>query len=190
MGRWFPENRRPLVTLDIQGTDSVIAGGTTCCLGILSYLGIPMFSKSGKIRGVVRALTYQPREFGQDEVDLLQLLANGAAVALENAHLFEQVQRKSKELQEAYEVKSNFFNTMAHELKTPLHVLIGTQKLMADGLYGKLDERAKQGFETIGANVRSLLDLINEILELARIEAKRVLTHIEPFLRELCQHLD
>jgi len=179
---WIIENRRPLMIPDSIQEGSLPPGETVKALGVRGYLGVPLFSRGGEVIGVLRALTYQPREFAQEEVDLIQQLANGAAVAIENARLFEEVQKKSQELEEAYKTKSSFLNTMAHELRTPLNVLIATMQLFRDGFYGALSEKHITGFEPMERNARNLLDLISGILELARLEAKRVPLQIEEFL--------
>jgi len=179
---WIIENRRPLMIPDSIQEGSLPPGETVKALGVRGYLGVPLFSRGGEVIGVLRALTYQPREFAQKEVDLIQQLANGAAVAIENARLFEELQKKSQEVEEAYRTKSEFLNTMAHELRTPLNVLIATMQLFRDGFYGALSEKHITGFEPMERNARNLLDLISGILELARLEAKRVPLQIEEFL--------
>jgi signal transduction histidine kinase len=180
---WIIKNRRALSIPDItkaEGED-IPTGERTAQLGIRGYLGVPLFSRGGEVIGVLRAMTYQPREFTQEEADLLQQLANGAAIALENAHLFEEVQKKSTELAEAFRTKSAFLNTIAHELKTSLHVIMGTEQLLSDGTYGAVTEEQKQALDRIERNVRDVLALIEEILQLARLETRRVPIHIEEF---------
>ena len=94
---WILENRGPLVIADIAQETNISTESTTRQIGIRGYLAVPLFSKGGDIVGVMRALTYQPREFTQEEVDLLQQLANGTAVALENARLFQETERRARE---------------------------------------------------------------------------------------------
>ncbi|MGH7773792.1 MAG: sensor histidine kinase [Candidatus Binatia bacterium] len=189
--RWIVENRKPLMIPDSAEEETFPPGETVKSLGLRGYLGVPLLSKSGEVTGILRALTYQPREFTQEEVDLLQQLANGAAVALENARLFEEVQKKSKELEEAFKAKSEFLNTMAHELRTPLNVVIGHTELLEVGFYGDLDQKIIQRLETIGKNARTILNLTDEVLELARIEAKRVPLQIKEFpLKEMMDELE
>ena len=179
---WIIENRRPLMIPDSIQEGSLPPGETVKALGVRGYLGVPLFSRGGEVIGVLRALTYQPREFAQKEVDLIQQLANGAAIAVENSRLLSELTVKSQELEEAYKTKSAFLNTMAHELRTPLNVLIATMQLFRDGFYGALSEKHITGFEPMERNARNLLDLISGILELARLEAKRVPLQIEEFL--------
>ncbi|MCZ6625256.1 MAG: GAF domain-containing protein [Deltaproteobacteria bacterium] len=95
--RWIMENRRPLVIADMTEETDIPAGDTTRRLGIRGYLAVPLFSRGGQVIGVLRALTYEPREFTEAEVDLIQHLANGAALALENARLFQETERRAQE---------------------------------------------------------------------------------------------
>ncbi|TAJ79266.1 GAF domain-containing protein, partial [bacterium] len=102
--RWIIEHRKPLLIRDAMEEKDLPSGKTVKSLGLQGYLGVPLFSKGGEVIGVLRALSYQPRDFTQDEVDFSQQLANGAATALENARLFEEVRRKSRELESLIKV--------------------------------------------------------------------------------------
>ena len=82
---------------DIVQSEGIASGDTIKALGIRGYLGVPIFSHGGEVIGVLRALMYEPREFSQEEVDLLQQLANGAAVALEDAQLFQETEQRAQE---------------------------------------------------------------------------------------------
>ncbi|HEY2989219.1 MAG TPA: GAF domain-containing protein [Candidatus Binatia bacterium] len=94
---WIVRNRRPLVISDITQESDIPAGETVRELGIHGYLAVPVFSRTGEVIGVLRALTYEPREFGSAEVDLLQQVANGTAVAITNARLFAETQQRAHE---------------------------------------------------------------------------------------------
>lgn len=188
---WIVKNRRPLTIPDITRAEEFASGETLQALGLRGYLGVPIFSRDRQVMGVFRALTYQPRGFTQEEVDLSQQLANSAAIAIENTMLFNEVQKKSKELEEAIKTKSDFLNTLAHELRTPLIVITGNTQLLKDGIYGPLDEKAKKGIEVISRSSHSLINLIDEFLDLARLEAKRVPLRIEEFsLKEMTDELE
>ncbi|MGH7835815.1 MAG: GAF domain-containing protein [Candidatus Binatia bacterium] len=180
---WYVENRRPLIIPDIS-EDSPLAAlvsETTRRMGVRGYLGAPLLSRSGDVVGVFRVLSVEPREFTREEAELLLQLANGAAVAIENANLFEEVKKKTEEIEEAYQTKSDFLNTMAHELRTHLNVIMGNTQLLHDGYYGEIDDRIRNGLKTTERNAQALLHLINEILDLARLEAKNVPLSIAPF---------
>lgn len=195
MGRgrstWVMENKAPFTIKDIS-QDKVFGPGQVLReIGVKGYLLVPLISRGQKSIGVLGISTVTEREFTQEEIALAQELAAGAAVAIENARLFEEVQKKSQELEEAYKTKSAFLNTMAHELRTPLNVLIATQQLFTDGFYGELNPEQRKGFEPMQRNAVNLLNLISSILDLARLEAKRVPLQIEEFpLKELTDELE
>jgi GAF domain-containing protein/CheY-like chemotaxis protein len=94
---WIVTNRRAVVISDIRKETDIPAGDSVRDLGVRGYLAVPLFSRSGEVMGILRALTYEPRDFSQSEVDLLQQLANGAAIALTNARLFEETERRAGE---------------------------------------------------------------------------------------------
>ncbi len=95
--RWIVSNRRPLVIPDMTKETGVSAEDTVRKLGIRGYLAVPLFSRSGEVIGILRAFTYEPREFSRSEVDLFQQLANGTAIALTNARLFEETEQRAHE---------------------------------------------------------------------------------------------
>src|SRR3970282_165754 len=92
--RWILDKRRPLLIPDITKTDQFSRGGSIRKVGVRGYVGVPIFSRGGDIIGILRALTYGPREVSPEEVDLLQLMANGTGIALENAKLLEQTKKQ------------------------------------------------------------------------------------------------
>jgi GAF domain-containing protein len=96
---WIVSNSRALMIPDITQAERIASGENLERLGVRGYLGVPLFSRDGKVIGVLRALSYGPREFTEEEIDLLQQLANGTAIALENANLFQEVHQKSEELE-------------------------------------------------------------------------------------------
>lgn len=149
--------------------------------GLHGFLGAPLFSKDKKPLGLLFVCTRAAREFSQRELSLIQQFANGAAIAIENAALFNEARKKSGELELAYQAKSDFLNTMAHELRTPLNVIIGTEQLVTDGFFGNLTEGQRKGLEPLARSAEDLLHLINGILDLARLEAGRVPLRVEEF---------
>jgi GAF domain-containing protein len=94
---WIMRNRRALVIPDLSKESDFPVGETIREIGIRGYLAVPFFSRTGEVMGILRALTYEPREFSQSEVDLLQQLANGMAIALTNARLFEETEQRAHE---------------------------------------------------------------------------------------------
>ena len=187
---WVMRNMRPLAIPDVEQDTEFGPGHIMQEEGIKSYLGLPLVARGRQPVGVLVGQSRTPRAFTADEITLAEEFATGAAIAIENARLFEEVQKKTRELAEAYEAKSDFLNMMAHELKTPLNVILGNTQLIKDGYYGDVGAGVGKGLETTARNAQSLLKLINETLDLARLEARRVPVRIEEFsLRILLDEL-
>jgi len=187
---WVIRNLQPLAIPDIEQDKEFGQGHIMREEGVKSYLGLPLVGRGGRPVGVLIGQSRTPRVFTTEDIRLAEQFATGAAIAIENARLFEQVQKKTRELEEAYEAKSDFLNMMAHELKTPLNVILGNTQLIKEGYYGAVGAGVGKGLETTQRNARSLLKLINEILDLARLEARRVPVRIEEFsLRKLLDEL-
>jgi signal transduction histidine kinase len=102
-------------------------------------------------------------------------------IALENVRLFTEIQEKSHQLEIASQHKSQFLANMSHELRTPLNAIIGYTEMMADGLYGNVGEKAQGVLERVQSNGRHLLGLINDVLDLSKIEAGQLVLAIEDY---------
>ena len=178
---WVIENRRPLAIRDISQDKIFGPGHLMRAMGVKGYLCFPLISRDRKPIGTLQVTTLTEREFQQDEIILAQQFASVAAIAIENARLYEEVQQKSQELEDAFKAKTAFLNTMAHELRTPLNVMVGTQQLILDGVYGEVSEEAKKGLKVIGRQAFTMVQLINEILDLARVEAGGVSSDVDNF---------
>src|SRR5262249_24402331 len=187
---WVMRNLRPLAIPDIEQDKEFGQGHIMRAEGIKSYLGLPLAARGGQAVGVISRQSRTLWVFATEDIRLAEQFATGAAIAIQNARLFEEVQKKTRELEEAYEAKSDFLNMMAHELKTPLNVILGNTQLVKDGYYGAVGAGVGKGLETTQRNAQSLLKLINEILDLAGLECRRVPVRIEEFsLRKLLDEL-
>ena len=102
-------------------------------------------------------------------------------IAIENVRLFTEIQEKSRQLEIASQHKSQFLANMSHELRTPLNAIIGYTEMMADGLYGDVPEKAQGVLERVQSNGRHLLGLINDVLDLSKIEAGQLVLAIEEY---------
>ncbi len=118
---------------------------------------------------VVRRRT--PGEFAKNTVDIIKTFAAQSALAIQNARLFHEIEDKSRQLEEASQHKSQFLANMSHELRTPLNAILGYTELMADGAYGEPSEKMLGILTRLEANGRHLLGLINDVLDLSKIEA-------------------
>ncbi|TAJ87199.1 GAF domain-containing protein [bacterium] len=170
LSSWTLEHRRPLMIQDVTKTD-LPTGTTLKNLGLHGYLGVPLFSRSGEVMGILRALTYQPREFTQEEVDLLQQMASGSAIALENARLLEHIKNQAVELEKANKVKDEFLGFVSHELKTPVNAVLGYAEMIQERLFGEINpEQVRALGKVIGCS-RDLINMINSLLQATQIEA-------------------
>jgi signal transduction histidine kinase len=138
--------------------------------GFGSLLAIPAKRNQRLIGGIVVARR-SGGGFDEREIGLLHTFANGSTIAIENARLFHQLGRKNIDLQQASEHKSQFLANMSHELRTPLNAVIGYTELLLDDIYGQVPQRMREVMARIEANGRHLLGLINDVLDLSKIEA-------------------
>jgi len=120
-------------------------------------------------------------EFPPETVQLMQTLASQSVLAIQNARLFREIADKSEQLALASEHKSQFLANMSHELRTPLNAILGYAELLVDGIYGVMTERPKGVLERIQNNGRHLLALINDVLDLAKIEAGQLTLTLEDY---------
>jgi len=112
--------------------------------------------------------------YSAKEIELLRTFANGCTIAIEHARLFYEVGQKNQALQLANQHKSQFLANMSHELRTPMNAILGFTDLMLDGIYGDLDPRLKKPVDQLQMNGQHLLRLINDVLDLSKIEAGRL----------------
>jgi signal transduction histidine kinase len=128
---WIQQYRQPLVIPDLARTD-LPTGTTMKNLGLRGYIGVPLFSRGGEVIGVLRALSYQPRDFTQEEVELLQLLASGSGVALENAKLLDEIKRQAVALESSSQAKDELMKVMARQKEELARLNAGLQSEIAE----------------------------------------------------------
>jgi PAS domain S-box-containing protein len=143
-----------------------------------SEAAIPL-KVSGKTLGVIDIHSTQPHAFTSDVIAVLQSLADQVAVAINNATLYLESQELIKNLQEVDKLKSQFLANMSHELRTPLNSIIGFSRVILKGIDGPITDMQQQDLTAIYNSGQHLLGLINDILDLARIEAGKMELNFE-----------
>ena len=121
------------------------------------------------------------RPFTDKQIELVQTFADQAVIAIENVRLFEEIQEKSRQLEEASKHKSQFLANMSHELRTPLNAILGYTELILDGIYGDAPEKMRTVLERVQTNGKHLLGLINDVLDLSKIEAGQLVLTLNDY---------
>jgi signal transduction histidine kinase len=145
--------------------------------GWRSVLAVPMV-RGDKIMGVLVIQRRSTGSFPPHISELLQTFATQSALAIVNARLFRELQTKTGELEVASRHKSEFLASMSHELRTPLNAVIGFSEVLLDRMFGELNERQEEYVRDIWNSGKHLLELINEILDLSKVEAGQMV--LEP----------
>jgi GAF domain-containing protein len=138
--------------------------------GYRARLLAPMVTPDGVV-GALVVRRKEPGEFPKAIVDLLQTFASQSALAIQNARLFTEIDEKSRQLEIASQHKSQFLANMSHELRTPLNAILGYTELILDNIYGETPEKMREVLDRLQANGKHLLGLINDVLDLSKIEA-------------------
>jgi signal transduction histidine kinase len=152
----------------------------TAASGARSVLLAPMNSM-GVTTGALTVVRSEPGGFSEREVELIRTFADQAVIAMENVRLFREIQDKSAQLEVANKHKSEFLANMSHELRTPLNAIIGFSEVLIERMFGEVNEKQADYLKDIHDSGKHLLSLINDILDLSKIEAGRMELELSTF---------
>ncbi len=138
--------------------------------GFKALLAVPL-ERSGQVVGLLIVRRREPGWLPKATVELVKTFAAQSVLAIQNARLFSEIDEKSRQLEIESKHKSQFLANMSHELRTPLNAILGYTELILDHIYGEAPERMRQVLSRVQTNGRHLLGLINDVLDLAKIEA-------------------
>ena len=156
--------------------------------GWRSMLAVPLV-RENRILGALVVRRRITGEFSEQVTDLLETFASQSALAIHNARLFQELALKTHELEIASRHKSEFLASMSHELRTPLNAVIGFSEVLLDRLFGEVNDKQVEYLEDIRDSGRHLLELLNEILDLSKVEAGRMELELgDASLREALEH--
>jgi len=148
--------------------------------GYRALLGVPLLREE-QVIGVLTVSRKTPGDFAPEIVRVLMAFATQSALAIQNARLFHEIEDKSQQLEAASRHKSEFLANMSHELRTPLNAVIGFSEVLLQRMFGVLNDKQDEYLKDIYASGQHLLSLINDILDLSKIEAGRMELAPAPF---------
>jgi signal transduction histidine kinase len=162
--------RKPVQIADMRAAAAPHVLEVVVRAGFRALLVVPLLG-ADRVVGALVVRRKQVGEFPQSTIDLLQTFAAQSVVAIQNARLFGEIEEKSRELAVASQHKSQFLANMSHELRTPMNAILGYTELILDDIYGETPAKLREVLDRVQANGRHLLGLINDVLDLSKIEA-------------------
>jgi PAS domain S-box-containing protein len=179
--------REPTQVADLKDQAPTAVNDIISRAGYHALLLAPLL-RGQDIVGLLVVRRAAPGAFPKSTADLLQTFADQSAVAIQNARLFSEIAEKGKELAVASQHKSQFLANMSHELRTPLNAILGYTELIADGIYGQPSEKMLGVLKRLESNGKHLLGLINDVLDLSKIEAGQLELELSDYsLQDIAQ---
>jgi signal transduction histidine kinase len=148
--------------------------------GYRSVLAVPLLLDQRTMGGLV-VWRKETGSFPPETVNLLQTLASQSVLAIQNARLFREIEDKGRQLEIASKHKSQFLANMSHELRTPLNAILGYTKLISHNIYGEVPAKIRDVLERVEQSGQHLLALINDVLDVSKIEAGQLVLSLSEY---------
>jgi signal transduction histidine kinase len=179
--------REPVQIEDLLANPPTPAQDIIARAGFRALLVVPLLGRDHVVGALVVRRKAQGA-FPQNTIDLLKTFASQSVLAIQNAHLFTEIDEKSRQLEIASQHKSQFLANMSHELRTPLNAILGYTELILDNIYGETPDKMREVLDRLQANGKHLLGLINDVLDLSKIEAGELTLDLADYsLKEVVQ---
>jgi CheY-like chemotaxis protein/signal transduction histidine kinase len=177
----------PIQVADLQDDAQSPLNEIILRAGFRARLVAPLIH-GGEVVGMLVVRRRTPGAFPANTVDLMRTFAAQSVLAIQNARLFHEIEDKGHQIEAASKHKSQFLTNMSHELRTPLNAILGYTELILDSIYGEAPEKMRSVLERVQANGKHLLGLINDVLDLSKIEAGQLTLSLSQYsLAELVQ---
>lgn len=171
----------PVVVNDVIAAHELLSPNYETLLGlnIKSLMVVPLIVQNEFIGSIGVDSTHARHQFTSAEIEVMSAVAAQLAVTIRNSELFEKLEARTLELSEANRLKSEFLAKMSHELRTPMNSILGFSETLLSNFYGELNEKQRDRIERIRRGGRNLLALIDDLLDLSKIEAGRMQLEIQ-----------
>jgi signal transduction histidine kinase len=146
-----------------------------------TILCFPMRDKAGDILGVFQVLNRREGAFGKEDEEMLAVVASQAAIALENARLYDDLKKAYDHVKQLDQMKSDFLANISHELRTPLTPVIGYVDMLTNESLGPITEQQRKGLQAIQESVDRMRQLVEDLLAFVRMERRDLTLRVEPF---------
>jgi signal transduction histidine kinase len=173
------QEQRPLIVTNVA-EDPFDNGSMPTEGNLQAYVAVPLLAEN-ELLGILVAADGKPTGYTQDDVEVMVALANRIAVVITKVRLYEEVAKAKEAAETASRAKSEFLANMSHELRTPLSSILGFSEVLSEQAFGELNAKQQRHVENILLSSRRLLQLINDLLDLAKIEAGRMEVDALPF---------
>jgi signal transduction histidine kinase len=177
------ERREVVQIADLRQTPPSPLQEASLKAGFSALLAVPLL-RPDHVVGALVVHRRQPGVFPSTVMELLQTFADQSVLAIQNARLFSEIEEKSRQLEIASQHKSQFLANMSHELRTPLNAILGYTELVLDRIYGDVPEKMRGVLDRVQSNGRHLLGLINDVLDLSKIEAGQMTLSVASYSLE------